>query len=278
MATATRIADGCGMRVATFNVNGIRAATRRGFAGWLAGRDCDIVALQEVRCPDELLPDVFGDYHVAYHAGTLPGRNGVALLTRQQPTAIRKGFGHRSDPEGRYVEVDLPGLRVASLYLPKGGVTDADEGERARYARKMAFMKSFRPYLGRARRAAAAEGREFLILGDYNIAHERADVRNWRANQRSSGFLPEEREWFGTILGPRTLVDVVRRLHPDVDGPYSWWTWRGHAFDRDVGWRLDYHLATPGLAARALAGVVDRADSYDARISDHAPVVVDYAW
>jgi len=264
------------MRIATFNVNGIRAATRRGFAQWLAGSGCDIVALQEVRCPDEALPDVFGGYHLTYHAGDLPGRNGVALLTRDEPQIVRHGFGHRFDHEGRYVEVDLPGLRVASLYLPKGGVTDANDSERAKYAHKMTFMKAFRPYLASARRSAAEQGREFLVMGDYNIAHENCDLHNWRTNQRSSGFLPEEREWFTTILGPRTLVDVVRRLHPDTPGPYSWWTWRGHAFDKDVGWRIDYHLATPGLASRALAASVDRADSYDARVSDHAPVVVDY--
>jgi len=261
------------VRAATFNVNGIRASVRRGFADWLAARDCDVVALQEVRCPRTELPDVFGEFHVAYHQGNLPGRNGVALLTREPPSAIRIGFGHRSDPEGRYIEADLPGVTVASLYLPKGDVPDADL---ARYQRKLAFMASWRRYLPVARRRAAADGREFLVMGDFNIAHQRLDLRNWRSNTRSSGFLPEEREWFGSILGPRTIHDVVRRLHPDEDGPYSWWSWRGKAFDNDTGWRLDYHLATPGLSGRAQAVTVDREASYDARLSDHAPVVVDY--
>ena len=265
------------MRAATLNVNGVRAADRRGVGAWLAGCGCDVVALQEVRCPRELLPDVFGGYHVAYHQGNLPGRNGVALLTRAEPSAIRTGFGHESDAEGRYVEADLPGLTVASLYLPKGGVADADEAERARYYRKMSFMDAFALYLDKAATDAAHAGREFLVMGDFNIARTRLDLRNWRANQKSSGFLPEERVWFASVLRWGTLVDVVRALHPDQDGPYSWWTWRGQAFAKDVGWRIDYHLASPALAARARTGGTDRPASYEARLSDHAAVVVDYA-
>ena len=113
-------------------------------------------------------------------------------------------------------------------------------------------------------------------MGDFNIAHTRLDLRNWRTSKTPVGFLPEERDWFESILGPRTLVDVVRGLHPDTDGPYSWWSWMGNAFNNDVGWRIDYHLATPALAKAAIAGGTDRADSYEARMSDHAPVVVDY--
>lgn len=266
------------LRIATVNVNGIRAAVRRGFDTWLAGRGCDVVALQEVRCPTSLLPyEAFEGFHLSYHEGNLPGRNGVALLTRQPPLAVREGFGYAKDAEGRYLEVDLPGLRVASLYLPKGGVPDGEPAELVRYKRKMHFLRSFRPYLTRARRAAQAAGLEFLVMGDFNIAHTRHDLRNWRSNQRSEGFLPEEREWFGSILGPRTLVDVVRRLHPETDGPYSWWSWRGQAFANDTGWRIDYHLASPGLAARAITAGTDREADYDSRLSDHAPVVVDYA-
>ena len=265
------------MRAATLNVNGVRACERRGLAGWLAASDCDVIALQEVRCPRELLPDLFGGYHLAYHQGELPGRNGVALLTRAEPEAVRTGFGHDSDREGRYLEVDLPGLTVASLYLPKGGVADADEAELARYHRKMSFMDAFAVHLGKAAAQARYQGREFLVMGDFNIAHTRLDLRNWRANQKSSGYLPEERMWFGSVLRPGTLVDVVRALHPDQDGPYSWWTWRGQAFAKDVGWRIDYHLASPGLAARALVGGTHRADTPAARLSDHAPVVVDYS-
>ncbi len=270
------------MRVATVNVNGIRAAARRGFADWLAGRDCDLVALQEVRSPAELVPpEALAGYHYCYHPGDRAGRNGVALLSRTPPVAIREGFGNAAfDAEGRYVEADLDlcgwKLTVGSLYLPKGGRADDTPAELARYRRKLRFLRSFRPYLTRARLDAQAKGREFLVMGDFNIAHTRLDLRNWRTNSSAVGFLPEERDWFASILGPRTLVDVVRALHPEVDGPYSWWSWMGNAFNNDVGWRIDYHLATPTLAKATISGGTDRADTYEARMSDHAPVVVDY--
>ena len=271
------------LRIATSNVNGIRAATRRGFPDWLAGRGCDVVALQELRCPaDDVPADAHTGYVLTYDAGNAAGRNGVALLTREPPTTVRYGFGHRTfDGEGRYLEADLdlpghPPLTVASLYLPKGG-NPGDEGdELARYRRKMRFLASFGRFLTRTRRAALAAGRELLVMGDVNIAHTRLDVTNWRSNQRSAGFLPEERAWLDGALGPRTLVDVVRRLHPGVPGPNSWWMWREPAFAADTGWRIDYHLATPALARSAVTGGTDKEDSYAARVSDHAPVVVDY--
>ncbi|MBK9697395.1 MAG: exodeoxyribonuclease III [Propionibacteriaceae bacterium] len=265
------------MRIATLNVNGIRAAARRGLGTWLEERQCDIVALQEVRCPAGLIPqNTLAGYHLSYHEGALPGRNGVAVLSRQAPLATRHGFGYRHDAEGRYLEVDYPGLRVGSLYLPKGGHPDGDAAEVDRYRRKLLFLRSFRAHLTRSRLQARAAGLEFIVLGDFNIAHTPADLKNWRSNQRSPGFLPQEREWFDTILGPRSLVDVVRRLHPHAEGPYSWWSWRGQSFTQDVGWRIDYHLASPGLAGRARRGGTDRAIDYESRLSDHAPVVVDY--
>lgn len=272
------------MRIATLNVNGIRAAHRRGFLEWVARAEPDIIALQEVRAPESEIPEaVRAGWVWSYHPGDLPGRNGVAILTRDEPLAVRHGFGNRQfDHEGRWIEVDLPdtasaGLTVASLYLPKGGTLFEDDASAAKYHRKRRFCASLRSYLTTARRRAMAEGREFLIMGDFNVAHTELDLKNFRSNRRSEGFLPEEREWFGSLLGPRRLHDVVRRLHPDAAGPYSWWSWRGQAFTNDAGWRIDYHLATPGLAARALAGGTHRDASYDARISDHAPVVVDYA-
>lgn len=270
------------LRVASFNVNGIRAADRRGFRDWFAARDPDVLGLQELRCPAGQVPqDVFGAHHVAYNPGTLAGRNGVAVVSKVAPTAVRQGFGSPTfDAEGRYVEVDLDlaagRLTVGSLYLPKGSSPHDDEPDLRKYRRKLRFMASFRAYLVRARREAARTGREFVVLGDFNIAHTRADLRNWRGAGRTEGFLPEERAWFGTLLGPRTLHDVVRRVHPDAVGPYSWWSWMPGAFDRDTGWRIDYQLATPGLARAAIAAGTDREASADARISDHAPVVVDY--
>lgn len=305
------------LRTASFNVNGIRACQKRGFEGWLERRDPDVVALQEVRCPVAQLPlEVFGDRYLTYDAGTAAGRNGVALLTRVRPAAVRT-FGEPvlqrapgedhvdlvpadAGPtlprelkefagEGRYVEVDLADapLTVASLYLPKGGLP-ADLQEKmagrmreepdggAKYERKMRFLAGFAKQLDRSRRAAKAAGREFLVMGDFNVAHEKLDVRNWRGNKNSEGFLPEEREWFGSILSPRTLVDVVRSKHPDTEGPYAWWSWMGQAFERDTGWRIDYHLASPALARAAVTAGVDKEPSRAERLSDHAPVVVDY--
>ncbi len=299
------------MLIATHNVNGIRAAERRGFTGWRAARGCAVIGLQEVRCPIDRLPlDVFGDYHVAYDPGVLAGRNGVALLTREPVAAIRSwgsqavSWAPQATPtpvagndatgltrklrqfgaEGRYIEVDLTDLplTVASVYIPKGDTPYAPRGAEpdpaavARYNRKMAFLSGFARQLGRARRAALARGRDYLVMGDFNIAHTNRDLRNWRSNQTAAGFLPVERDWFTSIVSPRTLVDVVRHLHPDAEGPYSWWSWREQAFDRDTGWRIDYHLATPRLAGRARTGGTDRESNRESRISDHAPVVVDY--
>lgn len=304
------------LRIATTNVNGIRAAQRRGFGDWLSGRGCDVVAVQEVRAQAGRLPEgAFGYYHVTLETGSIPGRNGVAVLTRQAPVAVRSWSGSvllggpRCSPsdlrevpaadrvplardlrpftvEGRYLEVDLAEapVTVASLYLPKGGLPaelqrpermrEAPDGGR-RYNRKMGFLAGFERYLTRTRRAAAAAGREFLLMGDMNIAHTRHDLTHWRRNRNHDGFLPEERDWFDRQLSPRTLVDVVRALHPGQDGPYSWWSWAGQSFAKDVGWRIDYHLATPRLAGVAVEAEVDR-DFRGVRLSDHSPVVVDY--
>ncbi|MBB1512396.1 endonuclease/exonuclease/phosphatase family protein [Tessaracoccus sp. MC1627] len=291
------------MRIGTHNVNGIRAALRRGFRPYWDATVADVIALQEVRCRVEDLPfEAFHGYHVTLDPGQRAGRNGVAVLTRTRPARVRSldgtatQFGPDLSPEpvpavriinrdlanfateGRYLEVDLADapLRVASLYLPKGAAWPHEEGTEEKYLRKMRFMRGFARLLTTSRREAAAEGREFLVMGDFNIAHTRQDLRNWRTNQRSEGFLPEERDWFGSILSPRSLVDVVRRVHPEAEGPYSWWSWRGQAWANDAGWRIDYHLASPGLARSATAAWVGREASYEERISDHSPVVVDY--
>ena len=258
------------MRIASFNVNGIRAALKRGFSDWMETRDCDVIGLQEVRCrPADLPEGAFGDRHVSWAPGSLAGRNGVALLTRTAPAEV-----------GRYIEVDLADapVTVACLYLPKGATPDPqDEKSIAKQDRKMTFLAGFREYLATRRQECAAQGRHVLIMGDFNIAHENADLKNWKSNQRNEGFLPEERQWFDTILSPETLVDVVRAQHPDVNGPYSWWSWRGKAFVNDAGWRIDYHLASPELARKAVTAEIDRDPSYAERTSDHAAVVVDYA-
>ncbi|WP_316670413.1 exodeoxyribonuclease III [uncultured Propionibacterium sp.] len=308
------------MTLATYNVNGIRAARRRGLSAWIRRRSPDVICLQETRCPADRLPSgIFEGYRGAYCPGVLAGRNGVAVLTRAPATAVRTWGGEvfsvgdeRTTPidpgrvglaggalaralgefvdEGRYLEVDLADepVTVACLYLPKGDSLLAPsvrtraptpeqlEGVRHRYERKMRFLEGFRPQLARSRRAAARAGRQFVVVGDFNIARDRADVKNWRPAQKASGFLPEERAWLAEQLGPRTLVDVVRSLHPDESGPYSWWSWMGRAFARDTGWRIDYHLAAPGLARTAVSGTTERDPDGSARVSDHCPVVVTY--
>jgi len=317
------------MRIVTFNVNGIRAACRRGFRAWLDATDADVVALQEVRCRMADLPDdAFGDYHLTYDSGQLAGRNGVALLTRRAPQRTFTWSGDArfrqvapSPPprnpfadEGRFIGVDLADapLTVVSVYVPKGGLPNeiapvdggregyTPEQNEARYRRKISFLRRFAAELNGLRASTEAAGRHLLVLGDYNIAHGPADLRNWRANLAHEGFLPGERAWLDGAVGAapsvdrlqgrqiaapslewppfiRPLVDVVRSLHKNEDGPYSWWSWQGKAFDNDTGWRIDYHLASPKLAATASKAWVDRGASADNRVSDHAPVVVDYA-
>ncbi len=268
------------LRVATLNANGIRSAVRRGFADWLAARDCDLVAVQEMRCPPGLVPpEAWAGYHLSYDAGSLAGRNGCALLTRQPPVAVRTGIGRVAFAhEGRYLEadLDLPGLRlrVGSLYVPKGG--RAGDPDPRPWRHKTRFLAALRGYLREARVQARRDGRELLVMGDFNVAHTRLDLRNATANRNQVGFRPEEREWFGSLLSPRTLTDVVRSLHPDQPGPYSWWRWGDGPFQNDTGWRIDYQLATRGLAQRAVSAGTDRAPDYASRISDHAPVVVEY--
>lgn len=261
-----------GVVVSTVNVNGIRAAARKGLTSWLAGTAADVVCLQETRAElDEVPTGLLEGWHVAYACcDESRGRNGVAVLTRAEPTAVRVGIGAAEfDHTGRYLEVDLPGVTIASLYLPNGTVGTPKQDEKDR------FRALFAPYLAERREKAAAEDREVLVCGDWNIAPTAADIRNWRGNVKSSGFLPHEREWVAGVLADG-WVDVVRALHPGVDGPYSWWSYRGRAFDNDTGWRIDLHVATPRLAAAARSAVVERAATHGERWSDHAPVTVVY--
>ncbi|WP_186318833.1 exodeoxyribonuclease III [Streptomyces sp. SAJ15] len=262
------------LTVTSVNVNGLRAAAKKGFLPWLAATSADVVCLQEVRAePGQLTDEVRQPegWHTVHAPAAAKGRAGVAVYSRREPDAVRVGFGSAEfDGGGRYVEVDLPGVTVASLYLPSGEVGTPRQDEKER------FMAEFLPYLKGLRERAAAGGREVLVCGDWNIAHREADLKNWRANRKSAGFLPEEREWLGRVFDEAAYVDVVRALHPDTEGPYSWWSYRGRAFDNDSGWRIDYHVATEGLAGRALKAVVERAASHELRWSDHAPVTVSY--
>ncbi|MGH3435427.1 MAG: exodeoxyribonuclease III [Sciscionella sp.] len=262
------------LTVSTVNVNGLRAAAKKGYVEWLAATAADVVCLQEVRAePAQLPADVRepAGWHSAVAHSEVKGRNGVAVLSRVEPTAVRTGFGVTEfENSGRYVEVDLPEVTVASLYLPSGDVGTERQDEKER------FMAAFLPYLIEVREKASAAGREVLVCGDWNIAHREVDLRNWKGNRKSSGFLPGERAWMDRVYGEAGYRDVVRAVHPDIEGPYAWWSYRGKAFDNDTGWRIDLQVATPGLAERASNATVERAASYGARWSDHAPVTVTY--
>ncbi|WP_030976769.1 exodeoxyribonuclease III [Streptomyces sp. NRRL S-1824] len=264
------------LTVTTVNVNGLRAAAKKGFTEWLAQTDADVICLQEVRAePQQLAAEVRepDGWHTVHAPAAAKGRAGVSLYTRRAPERVQIGFGGFGDAgseefvgSGRYVEVDLPGVTVASLYLPSGEVGTERQDEKER------FMGAFLSYLKGLKVRAAADGREVLVCGDWNIAHQEADLKNWKGNKKNSGFLPEEREWLTRVFDEAAYIDVVRSLHPDEEGPYSWWSYRGRAFDNDTGWRIDYQVATPGLAGRAVKAWVERAATHAERWSDHAPV------
>lgn len=261
--------------ITTVNVNGIRAAAKKehGILAWLASTASHIVCLQEVRADDKqlhasLAPALEAGWHLVSAEPEAKGRNGVAILSRTPADAHRIGFG---DPEfegsGRYLEADFGDLTVGSLYLPSGETDTPKQEEKER------FMATFGEYLGKA----LAGGRDTVVVGDWNIAHTELDIKNWKGNKKSSGFLPNERAWLDELFAEDSgWVDVPRKLHPGVAGPYSWWSYRGQAFDNDAGWRIDYQVATAALADRAVSSVVERAVSYDLRWSDHAPVTVEY--
>lgn len=268
------------LTVTTVNVNGIRAAVKKGFVEWLGRTEAEVICLQEVRAEAQQLPDEVREpegWHAVYAPAAAKGRAGVGILTRRAPERVQIGFGgfevpgsEEFDTSGRYIEVDLQGVTVASLYLPSGEVGTERQEEKER------FMAAFLPYLQGLKARAAAGGREVVVCGDWNIAHREADLKNWKSNRKNSGFLPEEREWLTRVFDEAAYVDVVRALHPEQEGPYSWWSYRGRAFDNDAGWRIDYQVATPGLAGRAAKAWVERAATHGERWSDHAPVTVTY--
>lgn len=263
--------------VSTINVNGIRAAIKQrspenlGLLPWLAGTTADVVCLQETRADDEqlataLAPALADGWHLASAEPHIKGRSGVAILSRHPIEATRLMESDEFGSHGRYLEADTAGVTVASLYIQTG------EADTPRQLEKERFMANLA-----ARMAALhAAGGYAVLCGDWNIAHTEADIKNWKGNLKKSGFLPSERAWLSDLLASG-WADVVRVLHPDVAGPYSWWSWRGRAFDNDAGWRIDYQLATPGLAARAVSARVERAAAYALRWSDHAPVTVEFS-
>lgn len=267
-------------RIASVNVNGIRAAHRKGMGEWLAEREIDVLALQEVRADatttrtllDEMTAAAGEQWHLHGEEAAAKGRAGVAVASRAEPRRVRTGIGagHPED-QGRWIEVDLPlsrgeVLTVVSVYVHSGEVGSI------RQDHKMRFLADMREHLPQL----AEHSDHVLVVGDLNVGHTELDIRNWRGNRKNSGFLPEERAFFDEFFSTCGYVDVARRHAGEVDGPYTWWSYRGKAFDNDTGWRIDYHMATPELAGRSQNPRVDRAADYSLRWSDHAPLVVDY--
>jgi exodeoxyribonuclease-3 len=254
------------MRVITLNVNGIRSAERKGLAHWLTrGTPWDVVCLQEIRATPDDVPAplraprrAFAHFHPAERRGYA----GVALYARHAPR-VTTGFGCAEfDREGRYLEADFGELAIVSVYLPSGSAGPH------RQASKFRFLEAFLPHLVALRKRRK---KEIILCGDWNIAHQPIDLRNWRSNQKNSGFLPEEREWLTRVLAEIGFVDVFRRVDPRPE-QYTWWSNRGQSWAKNVGWRIDYQIATPAIASRARAAVIYRTK----RFSDHAPLIVDY--
>ena len=255
------------MRVITVNCNGIRSATSKGMFTWLKRQKPDVICLQEIKAlesdlPPEALP--WKKWHAFFHPADKKGYAGVALYCKREPDRVQIGTGIKwIDAEGRFLQVDFGNLSVISLYVPSGSASEVAQ------AKKFRFMKEFMPYLKKLK----AGGREIVIVGDWNIAHKEIDLKNWKGNKKNSGFLPEEREWLTTLFDTVGYVDVFRRLIPLPD-QFTWWSNRGAAWDKNVGWRIDYHICTPGIAATAEYARIYK----DERFSDHAPLCIDYAF
>ena len=255
------------MRIISLNLNGIRSAWNKGLLPWLEQQEADIVCLQEIKAqkadltPEMLAPAGLEAY---YHCAEKKGYSGVGLWCHQTPERVVEGLGNDEfDAEGRFIRADIGRLSVISLYLPSG--SSSPERQEAKFR----FMDTFLPMLVEL----AREGRDMVICGDWNIAHQKEDLKNWKSNQKNSGFLPEERAWMTRVIEEAGWTDVYRRLHPEAtDECYTWWSNRGQAWAKNVGWRLDYQFATPGIADVATRCSIWK----ETRFSDHAPLIVDY--
>jgi exodeoxyribonuclease-3 len=262
------------LRIATVNVNGIRAALRKGIGPWMEEVAPDLLTLQEVRAANDIVFDVLADCGYTVHSADAEakGRAGVAVLSKDAPEAVRVGNGDDYfDTAGRWLETDHR-LADGSLLTLVSAYVHSGEADTPKQADKYRFLDRMLVRLPEL----AAHADHALITGDMNVGHTELDIKNWRGNRKKAGFLPEERAYFDKFFGETGYVDVARSLAGEVEGPYTWWSMRGQAFDNDTGWRIDYHMATPGLAAAAKEATVHRAASYAERWSDHAPLVVDY--
>jgi exodeoxyribonuclease III len=255
------------LRIITLNLNGIRSAAAKGLFRWLARQAADVLCVQELKAQAADVTEAMrtpGGFHGYFHCAEAKGYSGVGIYCRKRPDRIVEGLGIREfDAEGRYLRADWDRLSVISVYLPSGS-----SGEH-RQRVKFRFMERFFPHLMQLRK----EKREIVLCGDWNIAHREIDLKNWRGNRRNSGFLPEERQWLSRVFDELGWVDVYRRLCPDATGEgYTWWSNRGQAWAKNVGWRIDYQIATPTLAAKAVAASIYK----KRRFSDHAPLAIEY--
>lgn len=253
------------MRVISFNANGIRSAAKKGFFDWLSQQKADIICIQELKAQQaDLVNQIFQpkEYHCYFHCAEKKGYSGVGIYSKEKPEHVTTGLGWtEADQEGRYVEIQLQNIRVGSLYLPSG--TSGDH----RQVVKFDFLKRYTDYLSQLK----ARPGESIICGDWNIAHQKIDLKNWRGNQKNSGFLPEERAWMDTLFGSMGFVDAFRQVNNEPD-QYTWWSNRGQAWAKNVGWRIDYQVVTPGLKEAVKAVSIYK----DQRFSDHAPLTIDY--
>ncbi len=253
------------MRIITINVNGIRSAARKGFFEWLPKQRADVVCLQETKAQESQLPPEIAvprGFHAYYHDAQKKGYSGVALYSARKPDKVIAGLDWEDfDREGRYIEARYGNLSVVSLYLPSG--SSGPE----RQAAKFDFLDRFLPVLKKMRRSK----REYILCGDWNIAHQNIDLKNWRSNQKNSGFLPEERQWLTRVFDELGFVDAFRIVNQKPE-QYTWWSNRGQARTKNVGWRIDYHIVSPGLKDAIRAAAIYKAE----RFSDHAPLTMDY--
>lgn len=252
-------------RVITLNLNGIRSASRKGFFEWMLQQNADVVCLQELKAQEaDLQSELFKPegYHCYFHCAEKKGYSGVAIYAKQKPERVVTGLGWpAADQEGRYIEADFGKCVVISVYLPSG-----TSGEH-RQAIKFDFLEKYAEHLKLLRQ----QGREFIICGDWNIAHRQIDLKNWRGNQKNTGFLPEERAWMDVLFGTMGFIDAFRQVNQEPD-QYTWWSNRGQAWAKNVGWRIDYQVITPGLKDAVQSVFIYK----DQRFSDHAPLVIDY--
>ncbi len=261
------------MRIITANLNGIRSANTKGFFTWMQQQHADVVCVQETKIQaEQMTADFlapagdFGSYTGHFHYAQKAGYSGVGVYTKTAPSLVKIGFDEGEfDTEGRMVQVDLTQATVVSAYFPSG--SSGDE----RQAAKFRFLAKFLPHLHSLQTACKAAGRGLVVCGDVNIAHAEIDLKNWKGNLKNSGFTPEERAWMSALLNQHGMVDVWRTLYPQVAG-YTWWSNRGAAYEKDVGWRIDYQLASTDFAAKARHASIYKGEKF----SDHAPLTVDY--